>query len=76
VLQSEVLAHATRSEILTQHDGVEFMRESYRNRECVAVIDKLLIRVPKPVLSLTRNLARGCAGRNARDKFPRREIRA
>lgn len=45
-LQSKQLAHATRMEILTQHDGAEFMRESDSNRECVGVIDKLLIRVP------------------------------
>lgn len=42
-LQSEMLTHATRSEILTQHDDVEFMQESDRNHECVVVIDKLLI---------------------------------
>lgn len=47
-LQSEALAHAARTEILTQHDDAEFMRESDRNCEYVVVIDKLLIRVSKP----------------------------
>lgn len=75
-LQSEALARAVSSEILTQHDDMEFMRESDRNRR----VRRSYRQVPhsrlETGLSLTRNFARGSAGRSARDKFPRRKIQA